>query len=410
MTSYINFRSLYFIFGILVAINFWSYVDLDVAVFANRSTVFLFVISSLLILSENKNRRCKKDVFHLTMKWTLVTIFISIFPAYFDSGQPLLVSIKTCMSLSFGILYYFLLKKWQYPEEQIIKTLTYICLIWVILEIGQQFTYPKVLFSNALLKIGYVSERMGLYRVYIWGIDFVMIIFSYYLGRTVSTKRTRIDILLLLIFFVGIMAYCSRKHILTCLITIVFSILNVKGATKWIYLLFVGSILGFLYINFYDSYHEMNAIAQESQGEGEDFVRFISAKYFLFDYSSSILYPLWGGGIPGGEGNLHNLMERLADMRIYQADTGIIGYYSMVGVLGVSAIFMYIFIFLKNWRNIDDWFKYFFIMKLIMIFFDFWAVWGVGMFAYALFIYLLDNNIKKNKALRKNENRNFNVL
>lgn len=410
MIPYIKFRSLYIIFGVLVAINFWSYVDVNVAVFANRSTIFLFVISSLLILFENKNRRCKKDVFQLTLKWTLVTVFISIIPAYFDSGQPLLVSLKTCMSLSFGILYYFLLKKWQYPGEQILKILTCICLIWVIFEIGQQFTYPNVFFSSAMLKINHVQERMGLYRVYIWGIDFVMIIFSYYLGRVVSTKRTRIDVLLLFVFFVGIMAYCSRKHIITCLITIVFSILNVKGSTKWMYLFIVGILLGGLYINFYEIYHEMDAIAQESQGEGEDFVRLISAKYFLFDYSSSTLYPLWGGGIPGGEGSLHNFMERLADMRIYQADTGIIGYYSMVGVLGVSAIFMYIFIFLKNWRNIDDWFKYFFIMKLIMIFFDFWAVWGVGMFAYALFIYLLDNNIKKNKALRKNENRNFNVL
>ena len=118
MIPYIKFRSLYIIFGVLVAINFWSYVDVNVAVFANRSTIFLFVISSLLILFENKNRRCKKDVFQLTLKWTLVTVFISIIPAYFDSGQPLLVSLKTCMSLSFGILYYFLLKNGNIPESK----------------------------------------------------------------------------------------------------------------------------------------------------------------------------------------------------------------------------------------------------------------------------------------------------
>ena len=86
---------------------------------------------------------------------------------------------------------------------------------------------------------------------------------------------------------------------------------------------------------------------------------------------------------------------------MYQADVGIIGYYSKFGLLGVSAIVWYIYIFLRNWKFIDKWFKYFFIMKMFLIIFDFWAIWSVGMMAYAVFLYMLDQNIKKNKAILK---------
>lgn len=398
MESKRNLQYLYILFGVVVAINFWSYIEESVAIFANRASIILFLLSSIFLFTGNKKNH-SEDEFHSMVIWTIFTIFLSTLPAYLNFGQSFYISIRSCMSLSYGLLFYFLFKKWDFPETKLIKIITTVCIIWVALEIGQQFTYPQILFSSTLSKLGFVSERMGLYRVYIWGVDFVMIIYSLYLGKINSKNRTQKDILLFLIMFIGLLCYCSRKHIFSCLLVFVFSVLNVKGSKKILYSLIVLAVLAFLYNNFYSSFLEMSEAAQENQGEGEDFVRFISAQYFLFEYSPSSLYPLWGGGIPGGEGPLYDLMNNLADMRIYQADVGIIGYYSMVGLLGVFPIILYIYKFFKNWKYIDDWFKYFFIMKLLLIIFDFWAVWGVGMFAYAVFLYLLEKNIQKNKAL-----------
>lgn len=398
MESKLNFRLFYFVFGILVAINFWSFIDESISIFAHRASIVLFVLSIIQLCKSRKTNH-SKDEFYSMVKWTVITIFISAIPAYVDFGQPIIVSLITCMSLSFGLLYYFLLKQWHFSETLIVKILTIICFIWVSLELIQQLTYPNILFSSTLAKLGYVPERMGLYRVYIWGIDFVMILYSLYLGKIISKNRTHKDILLFLVFFIGILCYCSRKHIFSCIAVFIYSFLSVKGTKKILYSLIVLAVLAFLYSNFYQSFHDMSEAAQENQGEGEDFVRFISAQYFLFNYSDSALFPIWGGGIPGGQGPLYKLMNDLADERIYQADVGIIGYYSMVGLLGVSPIFFYIYKFVKNWKYIDDWFKYFFLMKLFLIIFDFWAVWGVGMFAYAVFLYLLEKNIQKNKAL-----------
>ena len=106
-------------------------------------------------------------------------------------------------------------------------------------------------------------------------------------------------------------------------------------------------------------------------------------------------------GLAASSGALRDYIDQLAELRLYQSDVGIIGYYSMFGILGVSAIIWYIVKFVSNWRYINDWFKYFFIMKILLIIFDFWAMWGVGMFAWAMFLYLLERNIHKNKMIAK---------
>ena len=75
---------------------------------------------------------------------------------------------------------------------------------------------------------------------------------------------------------------------------------------------------------------------------------------------------------------------------------GLIGYFSKFGIIGVSAIIWYIIEFIKQRKYIDSWLIGFFVMKIMLIIFDFWAIWDVGMSAYAIFLYMLHCNINKN--------------
>ena len=43
----------------------------------------------------------------------------------------------------------------------------------------------------------------------------------------------------------------------------------------------------------------------------------------------------------------------------------------------------------------------FFIMKIALIVFDIWMCWAIGIIAYGTFLYLLDENIKENKLIKK---------
>ena len=81
----------------------------------------------------------------------------------------------------------------------------------------------------------------------------------------------------------------------------------------------------------------MSAEADDLQGAGEDFIRYLAAKYFIVDFSNSPLYPIFGTG--WGSLALGNKLEYCKHvLHFYISDVGIIGYYSTVGLVGVSAI------------------------------------------------------------------------
>ena len=151
----------------------------------------------------------------------------------------------------------------------------------------------------------------------------------------------------------------------------------------------------------------MNQEQNEAQGSGEDFIRYLAAMFYLNDFSDSVLYPIFGTG--WGSVSLNHRLEYCTGLlKFYRADIGLLGYYSEVGFVGVSAILFYIFKIIRNWKYIDLGYKMFFIMKLFLIIFDFWMMWAVGIMAYGTFLYLLDENIKKNKL--KYEYRGTDIL
>ena len=144
----------------------------------------------------------------------------------------------------------------------------------------------------------------------------------------------------------------------------------------------------------------MSVEADDLQGSGEDFIRYLAARSLIMDFSSSPLYPIFGTG--WGSLTLGNKLEYCKHvLQFYVSDVGIIGYYSTVGIVGVSAIIFYIYKFVRNWKYIDLGYKMFFIMKIALIVFDFWMCWAIGIIAYGTFLYLLDENIKENKLIKK---------
>lgn len=391
------------IFSILISICFWSNLKLDISPWGTRWAYPLFAIYYFIIIT-NKSNIWKSYTWEFAevIKWTIFTIFLSFIPAYIDWGQSIFTSITSSIKNIWVLLLYFVLRKWNISTNVIMKYIIIISTIWVIIEIGQQFTYPTYWFAG-YPDDGYgLGQRMGLYRFYIWGVDYIMLAYAYCLGKFASQKNIISQKLLLLsmIFLVGLLCYCSRKHIYTSLIAIVYAGLMLKNKYRlYVWTLFI-IIFGFLFYNFYNEFTEMNQTAIEAQGEGEDFIRFLALKYFLFDFSDSPLYFLLGSGLPGNS-KLSVITDFLKEnYGFYREDIGIFGYYSLFGIIGTSAILFYIWKFIKNWKYIDLWLKIFFLMKILLIVFDFWAMWNVGMMAYAIFLYMLDLNIQKNKKQR----------
>lgn len=413
MKESLIFRSLYIAIAIIISMDFWSninYLSTPHLPFA----YIIFLCNLLLIIHYSSRRKLYGEIeVDKVVKWTIFTIFLSIIPAMIDYNQPFYGSFRECSIIAGPLSLYFVLRLWRFPTNTLIHIITIVCIIWVMLEIGQQFTYPDFWFSGHYITHGGVSERMGIYRFYIWGVDFVMLAYAYWLGKV--TKSTNVFsysqysyLILGCIMLIGLLCYCSRKHMLVSLLVLVYSSLNIKGKKRILFILILTFLFFYLFTEYYTSLQELNMKEAEGQGEGEDWVRFIAANYFISEFSTSNLYVIFGAGLPIPGSTLATQLERLADIRIYQADVGVIGYYSKFGLLGVSAIIWYIYYVIKNWKWIDNWLKYFFSMKVILIIFDFWGVWAVGMMAYSVFLYLLEENVRKNKSLYY-ENRNFNI-
>lgn len=389
--------------SILIAICFWSNLALDINPFGTKWAYPFFILYISIILTDKKKYwKSYKWEFSTIVTWTIFTVFLSFIPAYIDWGQSIFTSIAASIKWTWVLLLYFVLRKWNISTTVIMKYIIIISTIWVIIEIGQQFTFPTYWFAGRPDEGYGLAQRMGLYRFYIWGVDFVMLAYAYCLGEFASQKKTISKKLLALslFFLVGLLCYCSRKHIYISLAAIGYAGLMLKNKYRLhVWTLFV-IIFIILFYNFYNEFAEMNQTAVESQGEGEDFIRFLSLKYFLFDFSDSPLYVLLGSGIPG-DSKLWEITNFLKEnFGFYREDIGIFGYYSLFGIIGTSAILFYIWKFIKNWKYIDLWLKIFFLMKVLLIVFDFWAMWNVGMMAYAIFLYMLDLNIQKNKKQR----------
>lgn len=351
----------------------------------------------LMLVTLLWNKRIRKGEMTTVVTWTLLSATLSIIPAFVDWNATLQHFFYEMAVIFYGLFFYYVLRIWMPNPSTLMKITCIFCIVWVCLEIIQQFTYPEYWFAGRIREDDSVENRMGLWRFYIWGIDFVMIAFSYYLGKLL-TQRSKLNInaFLALIFAAGIICYCSRKHIIALLAVILYGIFKSKSKHIWTIRIIILVLLTLLVYNFYGDYMQFNEEASSVQGTGDDFIRFLSANYFLYDFSSSPLYPILGTG--RGSATLQNALIYAREMfHFYRADIGIIGYYSSVGLVGVSAIVFYIYKFIRNWKYIDIGYKLFFIMKMFLIVFDFWMVWAVGIAAYGLFLYLLDENIRKNK-------------
>ena len=154
---------------------------------------------------------------------------------------------------------------------------------------------------------------------------------------------------------------------------------------------------------------DLNAQTQTEMGEGsEDFIRFVAADYFINSFSDSPLYYVFGSGVPGGKNYLASQISYLIDnMHIYQDDCGFVGYFSRFGLFGVLMQIMILSKICVNYKYLDMSLLMFALLQVEISFFDFWGNNARNLAAWAIFLYLVDKNIQKNKQIKINNGKNF---
>lgn len=324
--------------------------------------------------------------------------FISMFGAHIFHGQSWTDCINaTLFNLSY--LIFFLLVRWDIQEKDLVKMIIVFGCIYSLIELLQEFTYPKVWFY-AQKDLDSLSNdvRNGLYRFRMAGIDFAVLLF-FYSFQTLTKKINTKHLILLLIGAIGVYLSLTRQIMVASIgSAVLVYVFAKKNKFRNIIILLV--VFSIIYVNadvLFGSFVE-----QTNDELDSDYIRFLSYNYFGIEWNNgNVLKSLIGNGFP-----YYNIsspygreIENLHSIGLFASDVGIVGMYALYGVFYVAICVGFLVYAFRNFRYIEPYVK----MYLLFMTFTIVMLWSFGMSAYgttrtALIMYLIYLNIKKNKS------------
>lgn len=325
-----------------------------------------------------------------------ITILLSII--YWK--QSLYEGIMSNLQMLVFVLFYFYLQKINLSEKIIIISFVVCTILWTSIEWIQQITYPAYQFCGRFdEETGYIEERMGLIRFYITGVHIAIITLLYYAGKFIQEKNKKtFNFTIWAIALLGIIGFVSRKQIYASVFVSILSILSIKGKSRW----FVICI--FLLLSIY-GIHELFGVMAElneqtmTELDSDDFVRNLATAYFLFDFSNSPLYYLFGTGIHGIDSETGKLYKRLEEMyHYYVVDCGIVGFMARYGIINILLFLTPIIKILKRWKQLLLWHKLYLLYYGIMLNMAFWGNSTLGYLTYIIYLYLVDRHLEARSA------------
>lgn len=176
----------------LVSIRLWSFQAAPEH--ALWSQVEKALVVALIAVTAWRSKQIKIPQMKFSYKWHILSLFLLSFTSflplfYFDNQSPL-SSFNTNMHMTYWLVY-FAAYSTQISRDDILKLIVFIGIVWAILTIGQQFTYPRVyFFSRANFENEVPFEiRSGIYRYMVQGGYFAMLTSYYAFNQFLCTSQ-----------------------------------------------------------------------------------------------------------------------------------------------------------------------------------------------------------------------------
>lgn len=329
--------------------------------------------------------------------------FISMIGAHIFHGQ----SWRDCINATFFNLSYFiffLLLFWKIREKDLIKMLIAFGLVFSLIELIQEFTYPRVLFYNAQQDQGGAADlgmRNGLYRFRMAGVDFAVFLFFY----SFQSLMKKINIKYIVFLFVGAIGiYLSlTRQIMAASLGAAVLVYVFAKKNKFRNLIVLGIFLLIIYSNMDVLFGAF--INQTNTELDSDYIRFLSYNFYGVEWNHGDLlrciigngFPYWNLTSPYGRE-----INDLQSVGIYASDVGIVGMYAFYGAIYVVFIVTFLVYAFRNYKYMEPYVK----MYLLYSTFTLVMLWSFGFDFYGtartgLFMYLIYLNIIRNKDNRQ---------
>ncbi len=333
---------------------------------------FLYLIALLFVLlglaihrTENVNYRYLK--FKNIILGFIFLRVLSVIPASLYHEQNIIDTLIVERTV-FLWLFYFLLHKLKINPRVVLKIIISVGVIWSIMTIIQQFTYPLYLFaSREDNETGDVSYRAGVYRYLIKGLQYGVLAGFYYLVHFFHSRRIK-DFLLYSLFFIGIFFHSARQFIASFFFSSALLLVYLKGNIKKI-AIFSFVLIGIAFFMVFDSLFA-GYVTQSQEDLNDENIRLLGLNFFGIEYFPHWLGNILGNGKPySGSSYGKEYFDYIIDsLSLYREDVGIIGTYNQYGILySLLVVFALVKILLIKVAQQHLFVKLFSIFSLILL-------------------------------------------
>lgn len=350
-------RQVIILFILLASVTFFRLIFVPRQVYlllSFASTVFM-ALAVLIGIIYDRGKGFKQN-FALEVGLMLLAVVGAMFGAYFGHGQNFLLSAWAQNDMYFYFFYFFL-HLVRIRPEMFMRLLIFLAGFYAFLFFVQYAIFPVKIVSVGL------TESRGTVRIFIPGYLNAEIIFFFFLllfFRTNNLLYAGISFIYLII----VVLLGTRQILLITGFSILVVLLisrQVRSRLSMILLISAGAVL--IFFIFQDIFIQLIEVSKAQSAQEEDDIRIRSARFFLTEFQPHWINYILGNGV-GHQASAYGLkIWYYKDVYgYYQSDLGLIGSYSMYGVLSVISVFL---ILRKIW-----------IIKVepMYVFIKFWAV------------------------------------
>lgn len=377
--------------------NLWALSWFDLKIYQIfHLTIMIFLVWN--IFKYNK----KKENYQYFSKLSVIALcllpLLSVYSCEVLHGQSIIASL-TVWRMHLGWLLYFVLYYKKINEQQCIKIICYIGIIYALITLLQQITYPFAPFGERtvgskyaeVLFDGIVEKRMGFYRFGVGGLEYATAALFICIAQKFSNKHRKFIILCLAL---GIIACGNRQTMASVFVAYCYYILyrnNVKH--KLLYIIFISSIIFILYSYRTTLFGSLTNVAEDLE-TGRSF----SYIYYFNEYISSSLSIICGNGVGHASSSYGSETIYFNNKMVVLADIGMLGTLYYWGLIYVLTYILAIIRFLQN-KYLDIHIKAIMLAPLLVSWIS-TPLWEFnGFLCQALLFYYADINIKNNKSL-----------
>lgn len=331
----------------LISIRFWSFGLIPDKVYDYLDDLVIVFLTCIVMHEKIKCGSLKKGFFSINIVLLMFLPYVSAVGAYVYHGQNFIDSFLTLRVHLYWLLY-FVLHYYNVDVNKLVRFLLVVGLIWAILNIVQQFTYPSYWFFSRSDTDDYSILRAGVYRFMPFRHQYGMFFVFYFFYDYLKTKRMKCLVYVLL-GLAGFYFFGTRQFLAITVISLGVMLLWMNQGRRFFAMFLLFTSAGVV-IYFQDALLG-KFIELSAEDLNEDNIRLLAYDFYFNRYwPDDVISKVIGNGQNHSFNGSYaaEISRQEQDLRIFRSDIGLIGAYNKFGLLYVVAVLWY------NIRGLKD--------------------------------------------------------